>query len=362
MGRGRSEGVVMLPKGVHRVRAGERTYYYWHPGRGTKTPGERVRLPDDPQSPEFWRAIEAVSGIGRGPTAGTFAHLIRAYRASPEFGSLAEGSRRDYNIYLNRIEGWWGELAVSGVRAVHVLAQRDAMAATPVGANHMLGVLRTLIRWGMPREYRADDPTIGVPKLDVGDGGAKPWPQAAYRHVLTHAPEAIRRAAILGRATGQRIGDLCRMRPTDRDGAGLRVRIGKLRGKEHWCPLDAAAIAEVDGWGVEPMRPYIARPSGLAHTQQTFGATLNRWQATVAGRAAADVSPHGLRALAVCDRRIAGLTHQTIAAQIGMSLPMVMRYSRFIDQREAASPGTVLQAEKAFTSSRAVPGLSRPKG
>lgn len=147
------------------------------------------------------------------------------------------------------------------------------------------------------------------------------------------------------------------MRPVDRDGSGINVRIGKLRGKEHWCPLTAEAIAEIDGWGVEPMQHYLPRPSGEMHTQQTFGAMLNRWKATKAGKPADDVTPHGLRALAVCDRRIAGMTHQQIAAQIGMSLPMVMRYSRFIDQREAAEPGRN-RVEKLVTSSRDVSGLS----
>ena len=48
---------------------------------------------------------------------------------------------------------------------------------------------------------------------------------------------------------------------------------------------------------------------------------------------------HGLRAMAVCDRRMDGLEHQEIAAQLGMGLPMVMRYSRQIDQEALARRG-----------------------
>ena len=44
------------------------------------------------------------------------------------------------------------------------------------------------------------------------------------------------------------------------------------------------------------------------------------------------LKPHGLRAMAVCDRRLDGLSHQEISAQLCMSLPMVMRYSKHIDQ------------------------------
>ena len=48
---------------------------------------------------------------------------------------------------------------------------------------------------------------------------------------------------------------------------------------------------------------------------------------------------HGLRAMAVCDRRLDGLEHQEIAAQLCMGLPMVMRYSRQIDQEALARRG-----------------------
>ena len=34
---------MRLPKGVERVRARGRTYYYWNPGRGTDREGDRIR-------------------------------------------------------------------------------------------------------------------------------------------------------------------------------------------------------------------------------------------------------------------------------------------------------------------------------
>ena len=45
---------------------------------------------------------------------------------------------------------------------------------------------------------------------------------------------------------------------------------------------------------------------------------------------------HGLRATAVCDRRLQGIAEQNIASDIGMSVDMVRRYSRHIDQAENA--------------------------
>src|SRR5580692_11531665 len=54
MGRGRKAG-VRLPKGVERVRARGRTYYYWNPGRGTDRESERIPLPNADNRPvDFW--------------------------------------------------------------------------------------------------------------------------------------------------------------------------------------------------------------------------------------------------------------------------------------------------------------------
>ena len=54
---------------------------------------------------------------------------------------------------------------------------------------------------------------------------------------------------------------------------------------------------------------------------------------------------HGLRSTAVVRRRQAGYTAGQISNDIGMSIGMVTRYSRFMDQREAAAGNIVLLEE-----------------
>jgi hypothetical protein len=69
--------------------------------------------------------------------------------------------------------------------------------------------------------------------------------------------------------------------------------------------------------------------SALFHALDTFVADTPEL-------AGVDLRPHGLRAMAVCDRRLDGLSHQEISAQLCMSLGMVMRYSKHIDQERLA--------------------------
>lgn len=58
---------VSLPRHVHRVVSRGREYYYYQEGRGTPHAGERIRLPDNPQTPEFWSAVRQAQGAF-GPT------------------------------------------------------------------------------------------------------------------------------------------------------------------------------------------------------------------------------------------------------------------------------------------------------
>ena len=179
-------------------------------GRGSKTPGPRISLPNNPKSEDFWRAYRGALG-GDAASGKCFDDLITAYRIAPEFTKRAEATRRDYLRYLDIISRAWGTLLVSELRAKHVIKLRDEWAETPVAANHLLSVLKTLVGWGIPREFSETNPCLFVPKLETDEEGAKPWPAWAYELINEHAREDMRRAVLLARHTGQRQADVIRM-------------------------------------------------------------------------------------------------------------------------------------------------------
>lgn len=329
MARRRIEGVP-LPKGVQVVRKPSgQAYYYWAPGRGTGQAEKPAALGKDPADPEFWRKLQKL--CGHAPDEGTFRSLISEYQTSDaHWNKLRPASQKDYAFHLNRI------LASAGDRMVAVLIKRDlyqwrdSMARTPATANHAMSIMRALLEFAVQRGYRDDNPAIGIAPLDAEVDGAHPWPEQGWRFVLEHAPEDLRRMAILGRATGQRRSDLVRMRPADRHLDGFNFRISKLRDAAHFVPLTQSELREIESWAVGKVDLYIKGP----YTPSQLTARWDAWRRSKEAEPIAHLrmTVHGLRATAVCDRRLRSVEHQLIAAELRLSIKQVERYSRFVDR------------------------------
>jgi integrase len=340
------KGGVKLPEGVHAVtKPNGRTYYYYAPKRGTINAGSRVSLGIDLgdhsilYDPEFWRQYRSAKGETE---AGTFAALIGEYRSSGDWEQLRTATKRDYSIYLDRLIAQAGDRAVRMMEPRDIYQLRDSLSRTPVAANHMLSVLRALIKWGIPRGYRDDNPVIGVEKLKIDQGGARPWPEEGFEFVLRNAPEDLRRMAFLGRASGQRASDLVKMRASDLDVDGIYLYIRKLRGdlrdERHFVPLTKDQMDEIKSWGVKDLDVFLKSPAGKPYTADHLGSRWDRWRKSDVAKpiVGLKLTIHGLRATAVDDRRRAGTPDGAIADELGMSVQMVARYARFADKAASA--------------------------
>ena len=130
---------MRLPKGVERVRARGRTYYYWNPGRGTDRESERIPLPNADNRPvDFWREVERRSADRSTIfSTGSVGELVERYRGSEEFKSKSGSTQSSYGVHLRRFSApeAWGLLRVRDLTAAGVLAARDALKDTPGMAN-----------------------------------------------------------------------------------------------------------------------------------------------------------------------------------------------------------------------------------
>ena len=328
----RRGGGMPVPEGVHAVRAGKRTYYYWHPHRGAPNAGKAIPLGTDPTDPEFWVKLNSLRGSRDGISAWTFDALIRDYRASSKFLNRRKRTQEHYEHQLQRISDSWGSLPVSELSTAGIFALRAKYERTPVAANHLITMLRTILGWGLAHNYCTTNLARDIVPLEIDDErNAKPWPDAAYELVLRIAPERIRRSVYLARATGQRRSDVVGFGKRHRRDDGIAIKIGKLRDRDHVIPLMAHQIEELDSWSCSDTGPWVVSPTGEKMSGDNVQSTLKRLIEKTPELRKHDLKMHGLRANAAIDRKLAGAENRAIGASIRMSTAMVERYIKHID-------------------------------
>ena len=378
---------MTLPEGVEKSVVRKKngkvyTYYYWNPGRGTDREGERIKLPNAKSDPKaFWTEVERRQTSA--PTAypaGSIGDLVSRYRTSDEFKRLSEGTQSNYEVTMRRMEHQ-GLVRVKDLTPLVVQTARDAMKDTPVMANQMLSVGRTIWDWAIPLDLAVANPFDKVKDFDIPDRGHVPWPSWVVEYVRAHAWPDLVRMERLGIMTCQRGSDLIRMGPEHRDRNGLWCRPKKTRKRRRafHIPLAAADALELDRWAETPVTftnsrwlkaidrfredLYLYSPKGAQYTADGLRARWGRWLAdTQEGRVICrwkewvaaqvkkydwDIEPddadhptiHGLRGTGILARAEQGYEVDQIANDIGMSRQNVEHYMRFKDQMKVGADG-----------------------
>lgn len=330
---------VSLPINVFPIYGkGGQVYFYWQRGRNLPK-AERsklVRLRGDVHAIQdvFSHAAE-LNGTTPNKEEGTFDACILAYQSSPAWAGLSRASQSSYRNYLGRMETAWGRQLVADLSVRGACAFRDRLAeeVSPNTANQAMRCLSAFLLWCIPKGWATSNVTRDLKELEHEAETTKPWSEDAWRMVCDTGPIVLQRLGVLGRATGQRISDLCRLRPVDRRTDGFDFTITKT-GKRHFIALAQGDASLIDGWNVPPMQFYINKGDGRRMSPTRVRRLLNLWQAQVLPDA--DLSPHGLRAMAICDARLRGLELQEIASLFGMSTSMVERYSRHMNVETAS--------------------------
>lgn len=201
--------------------------------------GVCARMPDDPTSAEFFAEYSRLRnmGVAAAPPKGrSFRALIGHYRRSTRFTKLASRTRSDYDKVLEYIEGAFGPLPVAGMRRKDVVRARDANASTLRFANYIVQVLRVMLEHARDIGWREDNPAKGVSLLKSEGPGREPWPADKIDDFREAAPDRARLIFELCLGTGQRIGDVLRMRWDHIEAGGIHVRQGKT-GRALWVPF-----------------------------------------------------------------------------------------------------------------------------
>lgn len=332
----------MLPAGVNRVKGrGGRVYYYWHPRRGTKAAEKPVRIPHEPETPEFWTFLARLTSHAPKPgEERTVRAVIAKYRESQEYSALKPVSRRDYDRYLDELERRLGDYAADAITPPVVQQIRNSYGDRRASANHMLAVLRTLFGWAVANGLMKVNPAREVKKASTKSDGAKPWPADMIRLALDHCRWEVRLFVALGYYTGQRTADILAMRLSSIVGGKITLTQSKT-GKPLVLPIHRDLKPFVEEAIARGSMVLVPGPRGRE-------LTTNQWRSMWTHEMArepqgairrAGLVPHGLRKSAVVALKEAGCSNGEIQAITGHSLPMIEHYSKGFDQQQQAEAG-----------------------
>lgn len=177
------------------------------------------------------------------PRRHTFADLVTAYRASPEFTDRAETTRREYDVRLRQLTEWAldGRLPIADIdRAMVKDLARELRAggSSLHRTNAIVRVLSLLLSWAWEQRLIAENPTARL-RLE----------QAAPRQTLLalHEVEMLDAAAGEAGLPSLALGFTLGMWTIQREEDLLALTRMNWRAIDNIDPADAAALANRKG-------------------------------------------------------------------------------------------------------------------
>lgn len=275
---------------------------------------------------------------------GNFNTVIQEYlavlKATPD-ETISQSTKYRRKLELELVGQSLGSFPVEQIRPALIQAHLDALRDFPGKQMSAREAIKALEKWAIVRDRLPHAITIGTDIIGIGDGH-EPWTEAEIETALQHARPDLARAIALAVNTGQRGSDVVKMRWSDIEEIEGRQGINvtqKKTGKRLWVPFTDTFSDAISKW--EKRAPFFLV---LAQDVRPFtrGRLSHDWSRErdtnplLAAHKERGLVIHGLRGSAVVRLRKMGFTDLEIASYIGMSPPMVARYSRLADQKKMA--------------------------
>jgi integrase len=198
----------------YRDRHGKIRRYFRRPGV------PRVPLIGAPGSAQFMAAYEeALSGLipVRQPNErGTLGGLVADYYRSPEFANLRPNSQRLYRLVLDTLAGKHGHRLVRDLEPAKARAIIQNVGTTRPGmANLTLSVLKRLMAFAVKIGLRNDNPVVGIDRYRLGSHHTWADEELAKYEACWPLGTRERLAFALLLYTGQRVGDVVKLKRSD---------------------------------------------------------------------------------------------------------------------------------------------------
>lgn len=309
-------------KGLMKVKktlASGKTIYYcyaWRGGPLLKTKSGEPMQPGDPMLAKAF--VEATKDRHVDPSD-TMAALISEYRASADFLSKSEKTRREYDRYLDIIRKKFGERPIDVIQNPKQRGRfkewRDSLAAKPRTADYAWTTLARVLSFAKDRGRIAVNVAEKGGRLYAADRAEKVWTPEHLAALEAVASAEVRAALMLALWTGQRKGDLLLTPWSAYDGKTIKVKQSKTGARVN-IPVGKDLKALLDG--MTKHSPVILTNS--RHKPWTSDGFDTSWQKAVKKAKIEGLTFHDLRGTAVTRLALAGCSNSQIASITGHSL------------------------------------------
>lgn len=250
----------------------------------------------------------------------TVSWLCDEFEESAEFRQLSIGSQKFYTTTLKRVREQLGDFPIDRVERRHVREVMDNRIEGIGSKNAFRALVGIIYTFARTRDWTDKEPTKDIKQLKTGTH--EPWPEEVLKAGLNAEHDRTRLAINLLYYTGQRIGDVVRLRWSDiRDGVIYLTQ--QKTGKAMAIPLHSSLKAELEA--TERRGEYIiCTYEGRKMTDQVIRRELKAFCGCFGMR----LVPHGLRKNAVNALLEAGATVPEVGAITGQSFNVVEHYAR----------------------------------
>ena len=334
---------VML-KGIHklsRVNAKGETITYYYAWRG----GPRIEA--KPGTEAF--LIEYASHICTLETNGieTLNNLIDHYLASPEYSALAISTKQSHQYAFRQIRKDYGSLPIHLIDAHGMKTElrnwRNKFVDRPRTADSLLNSFKRVLSHALENEFIETNPATGIKRIWQGSRKDSIWSTAQIEIMRQQAPEPIVRAMLLAYYTGQRQGDLLRLKWSDYDGIYLKLMQSKtskhIKIRVH--PKLKLYIDNLEKTAIRILTNTRSHPWTQSGFKSSWGKACKR--AGIQG-----VTFHDLRGTFITERAREGATALQIKSVSGHSLKEINRTleAHYLAEDQQASDAVILRMDK----------------
>lgn len=248
---------------------------------------------------------------------------------------LATSTQSQYHIAGEKLKKFMADFTPEQVKSKHVAAIKLHLADTPNMANRVLSVLRIVFQYAVEWQLCESNPCVGIKRHDEAKR-TRYITDEEYAAIYAAAPPRLQIIMDMLYLTGQRIGDVLRIRYADIDQDGITFMQQKTGASllVRWSPDLRATVERARNLHGN------LRALTLLHNRRgktpDYSTTKIQWNRACEKAGVTDAHIHDLRAKSLTHAKQQGFNPQTLAGHT--SEAMTDRYIRLRETPQVDGP------------------------